>query len=71
MNPEVIWTIVDIVLAALCLYQAGKFGAVIEIDRQDNRKTETMFHVFYWVDLFLGLYFIICVYGRGIERGGI
>ena len=71
MDFTVIWTIVDIIVAAMCLYQAGKFGAIIQIDRVDGRKTEMVFHVLYWTDIFLGLYMIIAIYGRGIERGGM
>jgi hypothetical protein len=64
-----LWVILDIALAAFCLFQAGKFGSIMDIDRQEGRKTETTFHVLYWLDIFFGLYFIICVYGKGIERG--
>jgi hypothetical protein len=66
-----IWVLVYTALAAICLFQAGRFGFIIDIDRQEGRKTELTFHVLYWLDIFFGLYFIICVYGQGIERGGM
>ena len=64
-----LWVIIDIICAAVCLYQAGKFAVIMDFDRQDGRKTETQFHLLYWLDIFFGLYFIIAVYGKGIERG--
>lgn len=66
-----IWVLINIAVAALCLYQAGKFGFILQVDRQEGRKTEPAFHVLYWLDLFFGLYLIICVYGQGVERGGM
>ena len=68
---ELFFTLIDMFVAALCLYQAGKFGAAMQIDKIDGRKTETMFEVFYWLNLFFGLYLLISIYGRGIERGGM
>lgn len=71
MEFKVIWTIVDMIVAAMCLYQAGKYGAVIELDRGEDRKTPTFFQVFYWLNMFFGLYMLIVIYGKGIERGGL
>lgn len=68
---ELFFTLIDMFVAALCLYQAGKFGAAMQIDKIDGRKTETMFEVLYWLNLFFGLYLLIAIYGRGIERGGM
>lgn len=64
--------IINMFVAALCLYQAGKFGAAMEYDRDVfKEKTPTHIHILYWLDIFFGLYLIISVYGQGIERGGM
>lgn len=63
--------ILSMICAAVSLYQAGKFAAALEFDREVfETKSPTHLHVFYWLNLFLGLYFIIIIYGLGIERGG-
>ena len=68
---ELFFTLIDMTVAALCLYQAGKLGAAVQIDRIDGRKTETMIHVLYWLDFFFGLYLLISIYGRGVTRGAM
>lgn len=69
---ELFFTLLDMFVAALCLYQAGKFGAVFEYDREIFKEpTPVHMHVLYWLNMFFGLYLLISVYGRGIERGGM
>ena len=69
---ELFFTIVTIILAAFSLYQAGKLGAAIEFDRDIfMEKTPISMHILYWLNLFLGLYMIIVVYGRGIAQGAL
>ena len=65
-----IWTLLTIAASALSLYQAGKFKTVMDYDRDVFEKdTPTELKVYYWLNLIIGLYLIIVVYGRGLERG--
>ena len=65
-----IWTLFTMIVSALSLYQAGKFKAVMDYDRDVfEQDTPTELKVYYWINLIIGLYLIVVVYGRGIERG--
>ena len=60
----------NMALALYLAYQSGKFGALIEYDRDIfNIKSDRMMYVYWIVDFILAAYFIISIFGRGIELG--
>lgn len=66
-----LWILLDMFIAAMCLYQAGKFATVMDINCIEERKTKIHMQVLYWLNLFFGLYLLIVIYGKGIERGSM
>ena len=63
--------ILNMVLAFFLAYQAGKFATMIEYDRDVFEiKSDRMMYVYWIVDMILAAYFIISIFGQGIQIGG-
>ena len=63
--------IINMAAALLLAYQAGKFATMIEYDRDVyGIKSDRMMYVYWVVDFILAAYFIIAVFGQGIQIGG-
>lgn len=61
----------NMALALILAYQSGKFATLIEYDRDIfNVKTDKMIYVYWIVDFILAAYFIVAVFGQGLQIGG-
>ena len=63
-------TIIDIVLAFWCAFQAGKMKAAIDIEGiESNKKLPASFYFWMYANAVMSLYLMISIFGRGITRG--
>lgn len=63
--------IVNMVVALLLVYQAGKLATMIEYDRDIfNIKPDMMIYVYWFVDIVLAAYLIVAIFGQGVQIGG-
>lgn len=66
-----LFVLFNMAAAFLLAYQAGKFATMIDYDRDVfNVAPDRMMRVYYIVDIILAVYFIIALFGQGIQIGG-
>lgn len=68
MNAVIV--VINMVAAFWLAYHAGKFAAMLEYDRDiRNTKPDRMIQMFWALDVVLAAYFIVAIFGQGIQVG--
>ena len=57
--------VVNMFLAYFLAFQAGQMKALIDIDKQDGRKSDWKVYFFLIADSLISIYLIISIYGAG------
>ena len=57
--------ILNMFLAYFLAFQAGQMKALIDIDKQDGRKSDWKVYFFLIADSLISIYLIISIYGAG------
>lgn len=65
---DVVFVILDIILAFFCAFNAGRLSAMMDIDEIDGRKTDPYLPILKWLSIAFSIYMIIAVYGMGLRR---
>jgi hypothetical protein len=65
---KVILLIVNIFLAFFLAFQAGQMKTMIDIDKQDGRKSDWKLYFFLIADTLISIYIIISIYGAGLRH---
>lgn len=60
--------LLNMFLAFFLAFQAGQMKALIDIDREDGRKTDWKVYFFCVADSIISLYLIVSVYGSGLRH---
>ena len=60
--------VVQMFLAYFLAFQAGQMKALIDIDKQDGRKSDWKVYFFLIADTLISLYLIISIYGMGMRH---
>lgn len=63
-----VFLIIDIFLAFYLAFQAGQMKTLIDIDKQDGRKSDWKVYFFLIADTLISLYLIISIYGMGVRH---
>ena len=69
---DLIFSIINMVLAFYCAFTAGKFNAAITIDREILNKVPPK-SLYFWMiaNAVISIYFIITIFGSGIRIGAL
>jgi hypothetical protein len=59
---------VNIFLAYFLAFQAGQMKTLIDIDKQDGRKSDWKVYFFLIADSLISIYLIISIYGAGLRH---
>ena len=63
---ETVSLCINIFLAFFLAFQAGQMKALIDIDKQDGRKSDWKVYFFLVADTLISIYLIISIYGAGL-----
>lgn len=68
MNAVIV--VINMAAAFWLAYQAGKFAVMLEYDRDVyDAKPDRMMQMFWAVDIILAVYFIMAIFGLGLQQG--
>ena len=59
--------VIQMFLAYFLAFQAGQMKALIDIDKQDGRKSDWKVYFFLIADSLISIYLIISIYGAGLR----
>ena len=60
--------IINIILAFYLAFQAGQMKTLLDIDKQDGRKSDWKVYFFLIADTLISFYLIISIYGAGVRH---